>query len=128
MVILHHLKCLKTDITLLQETHLPSADFWRMHKFWVGQTHSSASTNGKAGVLILIHKNRSCEVVSSKYDEEGRLLTVHLRLSTNDLIFTNIYAPNSPTKPFFQAVTTHLAPYLQYPILLGADFNTVMDT
>lgn len=112
MAILRYLKRLKTDIALLQETHLPSADFWRMRKLWVGQTHGSASTNGKAGVLILIHKRLSCEVVSSDHDVEGRLLTLHLRLSSKDLILTNIYASNSPTKSFFQAVATHLAPYL----------------
>lgn len=127
MAILRHLKWLKTDIALLQETHLPSSDFWRMLKLWVGQTHGSASTNGKAGVVILIHKHLSCKVVSSDHDVERRLLTLHLWLSSIDLILTNIYAPNSPTNSFFQAVATRLAPYLEYRLLLGGDFNTIMD-
>lgn len=101
----------------------PSDDFWWIHKLWVGQTHRSDSVKCKAGVLILIHKNLPCEVVSSA----GRLLTLHLCISNKNLIVTNIYVPDSPTKSFFQAATAHLTPYLQYPLLLGGDFNTVMD-
>lgn len=98
-----------------------------MRKLWVGKTYGSAAVKGKAGVLILIHKNLPCDIVSSTQDEEGHLLTVHLRVSSKNLVVTNVYAPNSPTKSFFQTVTSHLAPFLQFPLLIGGDFNSVMD-
>lgn len=105
----------KIESGLLQETHLPVADFCRMRKLWVGKTYGSAAVKGKAGVLILIHKNLPCDIESSTQDEEGHLLTVHLRVSSKDLVVTNVYAPNSPTKSLFQTVTSHLAPSLQPP-------------
>lgn len=55
--ILRHLKRLKMDIALLQETHLKSPDFQRMKKLWVGTVLGSDASNRRAGVLILIHKN-----------------------------------------------------------------------
>lgn len=109
---------------ILQNLKKPSEDFSRMRKLWVGQIHGSSSVKGKAGVLILIHKNVPCEVVSSVNDDKGRLLTLHLHISNRNLMVTNIYAPNSPTKTFFQSVSTHFPPYLHLPLMVGGDFNT----
>lgn len=53
------------------------------------------------------------------YDEEGRLLTIHLPISKTELIVTNVYAPNSSTKYLFWVVTAHQAPYMQFPLLIG---------
>lgn len=99
MAILHHLKRLKADVALLQESHLTEADFPRMCKLWVGQVYGSAAAKGKAGVVILIHKNLPCEVLSSVHDTEGRILTLTLKLFSRKWALTNVYAltlhPNS---------------------------------
>lgn len=60
-------------------------DFFCMRKLWVGQVFGSALVKSKAGVLILIHKNLSCEIVSVKHDDAGRLLTLHMRISNRDI-------------------------------------------
>lgn len=39
--IVSHLKKLKTDIALLQETHMGEQDFHRMRKGWVGEVLGS---------------------------------------------------------------------------------------
>lgn len=98
-----------------------------MCKLWVGKVYGSSLAKGKAGVLILIHKNFPCEVVSTVNDTEGRLLTLQLRVTSKEQIVTNVYAPNFPTKYFFQSVSTHLAPFLHLPLVLGGDFNSVME-
>lgn len=38
MKVLRHLRKLKTDVAMLQETHLHSQDFFRMRKLWMGHT------------------------------------------------------------------------------------------
>lgn len=38
-----------------------------------------------------------------------------------------MYAPNSPTTYFFQSVSTHLAPFLHLPLVIGGDFNSVIE-
>lgn len=97
-----------------------------MCKLWVGKVYGSALKKGKAGVLILIHKNFPCKVVSMINDSEGHLLTLYLCIATRDLVVTNVYAPNSPSKSFFQSVSTDLAPFLHLPLVIGDDFNSVM--
>lgn len=82
------------------------------------------SVKGKAGLLILIHKNLPCEVLSVETDEDGWV--VKLKLFSRELILSNIYAPNSPSKYFFQGLTSCLAPYVHLPLLVGGNFNLVM--
>lgn len=67
--ILRHLKRLKADISLLQETHLGQDDFIRMRKHWVGRVLGSAARGRKAGVLILINKNLPCSIEGVQKDD-----------------------------------------------------------
>lgn len=93
MAILRHLKRLKADIALLQKTHLKTEDFNCMCKLWVRQVFGSPAVKGKAGVLLLINKNLSCEAVQE--DSEGWILTVRLKQPTREWVTANVYAPNS---------------------------------
>lgn len=43
MKVLRHLKRLKADVALLQESHLEESDFFRMQKLWVGEVLGSAA-------------------------------------------------------------------------------------
>lgn len=70
-----------------------------MHaKLCIGQIHGSALVKGRTGVLILIHKNFPCKVVATVNDVEGCLLTLYLHILTRNLVVTNIYVYNAPTK------------------------------
>lgn len=57
MKILRHSQWVRTDVALLQETHLDAADFFRMKRLWVRQVLVLALVGRKAGVLILIQKS-----------------------------------------------------------------------
>lgn len=48
--ILRHLKRLKADLALLQETHLAEEDFHRLKKWWVGEVVGSKARGKKAGL------------------------------------------------------------------------------
>lgn len=124
--ILHHLKRLKTDITLLQETHLTSPDFHRMKKLWVGTVLSSDAVRRKAGLLILIHKNLSCEVLSVGSDNQGRFLTANIHLGNKDILLWNVYAPNNPRITFFGDLSTRLLKSPHTPHVIGGDFNSIL--
>ena len=100
MKILRHLKRLKADIALLQETHLSASDFPRMKKLWVGTVLGSEAVGRKAGVLLLIHRNLPCTVQAVNTDSQGRLVSAHLKIGSKDLVISNVYAPNSPGKHF----------------------------
>lgn len=49
MMVLRHLRILNADIAVLQETHLPEEDFFRMRRLWVGEIAGSAAKGRKAG-------------------------------------------------------------------------------
>lgn len=119
-------KTSNADIILLQDTHLVEADFPCMYKLWVGQIHSSAAVKGKAGMLLLIHKNLPCNVFSLEHDSEGRIMTARLKILSRGWALINVYSPNSPSKQFFQQLTSHLAFFLHQPLLIGGDFNSLM--
>lgn len=53
-------------------------------------------------------------------------MTAKLKLLLRERILTNVYASNSSSKQFFQQLTSHLAPFLHQPLLVGGDFNSVM--
>lgn len=126
MKILRHLKRLKTDIALLQESHLPASDFHRMQKLWVGTVLGSEAAGRKAGVLLLIHKNLPCSILSTKTDHQGRLLTTHVKIGSKELIISNVYAPNSPNKQFYSELSSWLLENTHLPHLIGGDFNDTL--
>lgn len=41
MMVLRHLKRLRADVALLQETHLEEKDFPRLQRLWVGKIYGS---------------------------------------------------------------------------------------
>lgn len=56
MRVLRHLRKLKADIALLQETHLGEQDYFRLRKLWVGKVFGSPAQGKKGGVITLLHK------------------------------------------------------------------------
>lgn len=124
--ILRHLKRLKTDIALLQETHLTHSDYHRMQKLWVGSVLGSDAVGCKAGVIILIHKNLPCKVISSNAYNQGRFLTIHVQIGDRDLLISNVYAPNNPWKLFLGDLSLRLIQHPLTPHVVGGDFNSTL--
>lgn len=107
-MILGHLK-LRTDIALLQETHLPEIDFHRMNKQWVGEVVGLPALGRKAGVLILLRKGLRVKILDVEGDEAGRRATILLEENGVQIRITNIYAPNSPSIAYFQELSSWIA-------------------
>lgn len=125
-MVLRHLKKLRTDVALLQETHLPERDFQRMRKQWVGEVVGSPAIGKKAGVLVLIRKGINMTIADTESDREGRRVSVVMEKGTLALRITNIYAPNSPTLAYFQELTALMAQKPQAHHYVGGDFNCHM--
>lgn len=72
MRVLRHLKKLKADIALLQETHMKAEDYFRLKKLWVGEVYGFLAVGKKGGVLTLIHKKCTYKTEQVDADEKGR--------------------------------------------------------
>lgn len=125
-MILRHLKRLKADVALLQETHLDEKDFFRLRFSWVGKVFGSSAQANKAEVITLIHKNLNCEVTYSRSDMEGRWSHIVLNIGNQPISIFNVYGPNTDSKIFYRGLETHLHLDTITTRIVGGDFNSVV--
>lgn len=124
--ILRYLKRLRPDIAFLQETHLAEEDFHRLAKLWVGQVLGSPSTQGKAGVITLIHKNFPHTLISHDNDSDGRESHTVLSCGGEEIHLYNVYGPNGDNRTFFENLGIKLQNTRSGAIVLAGDLNTVL--
>uniref|UniRef100_H2ZYU9 exodeoxyribonuclease III n=1 Tax=Latimeria chalumnae TaxID=7897 RepID=H2ZYU9_LATCH len=113
--VLTYLSHKKPDIVFLQETHLVPGAFHGTH---------DAKTRG---VSILFHKNFPGQVVKELMDGDSRVLILIVSLYNTKVALINVCAPNSPDATFFAQLQALLLEILDLPIIMGGDFNQVLD-
>uniref|UniRef100_A0A8C3IJT6 Endonuclease/exonuclease/phosphatase domain-containing protein n=1 Tax=Chrysemys picta bellii TaxID=8478 RepID=A0A8C3IJT6_CHRPI len=97
-------------VALLQETHLAEIDADRIKKMWVGVEYHSSLNPESGGTSVLIHKSLTFQCVNSKKLTLGR-----------------IYNPNGGNSEFFKDIADILSNTTDIPVILGGDWNTVLD-
>lgn len=125
--ILTYLKQKKTDIALLQETHLDEEESLKLKRDWVAQVYYSAFSSRKRGVVILIRRNLDFQVIKHCSDQEGRWVVLDACLQGQKVTVVNLYAPNSPQPEFFHEVCNTVRNIGNTNIIIGGDFNQVRD-
>uniref|UniRef100_A0A3P9DFP2 Reverse transcriptase domain-containing protein n=1 Tax=Maylandia zebra TaxID=106582 RepID=A0A3P9DFP2_9CICH len=125
--ILTYLKQKKTDIALIQETHLDEVESLKLKRDWVAQVYFSAFSARKRGVVILIRRNLDFQVFKHYTDQEGRWVVLDACLQGRKMTLVNIYAPNSPQPQFFHEVCNMVRTIGNTHIVIGGDFNRVRD-
>ena len=86
--------------------------------------HFSSSS---AGVCILFNNNFKFDILKTFSDSSGRDIICDIK--TDEKLFTlaNIYAPNEDCPTFFKQFFDHLHDFACEEIILGGDFNLVLD-
>lgn len=125
--VLTHLKKLNAEITFLQETHLRNQDHFRLRKGWVGQMFHSTFHFKSRGTAILINNNTPFVPSNVTSDPLGRFVVVTGKLYNTPLILANIYAPNVDDERFFSTFFTSLPDLNTHILIMGGDFNCVLD-
>ena len=117
----------KYSVHFIQEMHFTdnNKNDWRAE--WGYQALFSCCTSKKAGVVILFNNNFTFQISKTYSDPEGRFIICDLTLNKNQLTLTNIYAPNNDDSNFFTSVFSHLADFKCDEIIIGGDFNLVLD-
>ena len=116
------------DICYLQETHCSSKFIGNSWKHELGgNCFWSFGSNRTRGVGIWFRPGLSFKIVSLSRDNDGRMLSLLVKFDETIIRLTAIYAPviNSERNIFFSSFADHLRG--QYPIILGGDFNCVID-
>ena len=115
------------SIYMLQEVHCTerSFDIWATE--WGYTAFFSGIASNKAGVAILFSNNFTFKVLRQICDKEGRYIIIDLEVSELILTICNIYTPNKDDPIFFQNIREQMIMFRCEEIILGGDFNLVMD-
>ena len=87
----------------------------------------SCFSGNSAGVCILFKNNFKFDILKTFSDLSRRYIVCDIK--TDEKLFTlaNIYAPNEDDPTFFKQVFDHLHDFASEEIILGGDFNLVLD-
>ena len=112
---------------MLQEVHCTERSFEIWAAEWGYTAFFSGMAGNKAGVAILFNNNFAFKVLRQTCDKEGRYIIIDLEVGELILTICNIYAPNKDDPIFFQNIRDQMTMFRSEEIILGGDFNLVMD-
>ena len=119
----------KFSVVLLQEIHFNSntddTDKWSSK--WNGKCFLSGNCTNSLGAGILISSTCNCKVLEYQEIIVGRMQRIQLEIEERIFNIFNIYAPNNDDVTFFNTLETNIDPFNDQLILVGGDFNTVIN-
>jgi len=115
------------SIYLLQEAHCTekSSEIWAAERGYTALFSSLASNN--VVVAILFNNNFPFKILRQLCDKGGRYIIVDLDVGELTLTLCNIYAPNTEDPAFFKNVSEQMLAFQCDEIIIGGDFNIVLD-
>lgn len=122
-----HLKSLKADVILLQETHIKATEQRRLRAGWVSQVYQSPFTSKARGVAILFRKNIPFRLDSMVTDPNGRYIMITGNIHSFPVTLLNVYGPNTDDPKFFREVFDLIPDLSTTNLIMGGDFNCYLD-
>ena len=118
----------KFSIFVLHEVHCTKEKEPLWSSEWGSSAFFSSLSSASAGVRILFNNNFEFEVKRQLSDPEGRFIIIDdIKIENKITTLVNIYAPNDDNPAFFKKVLSHLLSFDCEGIVLGGDFNLVLD-
>ena len=121
------LKLNKSSVYFLQEMHCTQQNLFKWSKEWGNTIYISGNSSNSKGVGILLNLNKSYSVNNYIEVVEGRLQLLDIEIDKKSFIFINIYGPNEDDVTFMNKLEDLINQYNDRTIILGGDFNTVID-
>uniref|UniRef100_H3B2J8 Endonuclease/exonuclease/phosphatase domain-containing protein n=1 Tax=Latimeria chalumnae TaxID=7897 RepID=H3B2J8_LATCH len=113
-MVINYLGSKKSEIVPL---HLTPSDSWKLRGNWIGQVIQNLHKSKSRGVAILFEIR----------DEEGQILILVLLHNNQRIAHANIYTPNTVNTAFFITLQTLFAGVQVLPLIIGGDFNQILD-
>ena len=127
--IYEQMRDINADIIMLQETHNcdKTRELWQ-NEWRFGWYNSFGESNAR-GVSTLFNKRISSAMrnVEIRKDICGRLLVVSFELEDKKIVTCNVYGPNSDNPAFFEEMINHIKNLDFDHLIIGGDFNFVLD-
>ena len=125
--IFNFIRSQNTDICLLQETHSHESCEQIWENQWGGIIKYCHGETNAHGVAVLCKRNLECVIEKITCDNEGRYLILDIAVYDKNYTVMNMYAPNTDEPDFFINLFENLTCHNNEDIIIGGDFNLVMD-
>ncbi|XP_063794680.1 olfactory receptor 6C74-like [Pseudophryne corroboree] len=122
-----HLFCLSPQVVFLQETHWMHNSPMSLKANWIGECVSAPYTNKTRGVAILFDRNLQFSILKKYIDPEGRFILLDVSFDNMVYAFLNLYASTGSNNLFFADVLQRVLSWGGQNLILGGDFNMVVD-
>ncbi len=124
------LECLhrkSISCALIQETHLKQSDVARFQNKYYKLAAFSCALNKTKGVLILVNRKLNLTIEHLGSDEKGRFVFIRCKIYNNRLALVSIYGPNETDSAFLTQISKTLLEQIDCPLVVGGDFNAVVN-
>ncbi len=125
--VLEYLHRKSISCALIQETHLKQSDVARFQNKYYKLAAFSSAQNKTKGVLILVNRKLNLTIEHLGSDEKGRFVFVRCKIYNNRLALVSIYGPNETDSAFLTQISKTLLEEIDCPLVVGGDFNAVIN-
>ncbi len=125
--VLEYLHRKSISCALIQETHLKQSDVARFQNKYYKLIAFSCAQNKTKGVLILVNRKLNLTVEHIGSDEKGRFVFIRCKIYNNRLALVSIYGPNETDSAFLTQISKTLLEEIDCPLVVGGDFNAVIN-
>ena len=117
----------KFSIYMLQEVHCTEKNIHLWTAEWGYKALFSCCASNKAGTCILFNNNFHLQITKTRSDPNGRFIICDICTNGKNITLCNLYAPNEDKPDFFRDIAIYLQDFQCDEIIIGGDFNLVMD-
>ena len=125
--IFNWLKRKNMSMYYIQEAHCTEDSIHDWRAEWGYQALFSCCSSNKASVAILFNNHFSFQLSKVYIDPKGRFIICDLTTNGKHITVANLYAPNEDDPNFFISVFSQLLDFKGEEIIVGGDFNLVLD-
>ena len=115
------------SIYMLQEVHCSENTISVWSAEWGYKTLFSCCTSARGGVAILFNNNFNFQLQRSYSDPNGRFIICDIIADNKCVTMAVLYAPNDDDPNFFLNFFDHLNDFKCDEVVIGGDFNLVLD-
>ncbi len=123
--VLEYLHRKSISCALIQETHLKQSDVARFQNKYLKLF--CCALNKTKGVLILVKSKLNLTIENLGSDEKGRFVFIRCKIYNNRSALVSIYGPNETDSAFLTQISKTLLEEIDCPLVVGGDFNAVIN-
>ncbi len=125
--VLEYLHRKPISCALIQETHLKQSDVARFQNKYYKLAAYICAKNKTKGVLILVNRKLNLTIEHLGSDEKGRFVFIRCKIYNNRLALVSMYGPNETDSAFLTQISKTLLEEIDCPLVVGGDFNAVIN-